>query len=58
MQILDATKIILITFIFSSIIMQVMKKVAVHIGAIDIPRSEEGQPFYLDICFLENKVSK
>lgn len=42
MQILDASKIILVTFICSAIIMEVMKKIAVHIGAIDIPRSEEG----------------
>ena len=42
MQILDACKIILVTFIFSAIIMEVMKKVAVHIGAVDIPRSDEG----------------
>ena len=41
-QLIDASKIILITFIFSAIIMDLMKKVAVHIGAIDIPRSDEG----------------
>lgn len=41
-QILEATKIVLITFLFSSIIMFLMRKIAVHIGAVDIPRSEEG----------------
>ena len=41
-QILEASKIILITFIFSAIIMELMKKVATHIGAIDMPRSDEG----------------
>ncbi len=35
-------KIIIVTFIFSVLIMPVMKKVAHHIGAIDIPRSSEG----------------
>lgn len=41
MQILDACKIVLVTFICSAIIMELMKKVAIHIGAIDIPRSDE-----------------
>lgn len=41
-EVLNAAKIVLVTFIFSSIIMILMKKVAAHIGAIDIPRSEEG----------------
>ena len=41
-QILAASKIVLITFLFSSIIMFLMRKVAVHIGAVDVPRSEEG----------------
>lgn len=41
-QILDASKIVLITFLFSSVIMMLMKKIAVHIGALDIPRAEEG----------------
>lgn len=35
-------KIIIITFLFSVLIMPVMRKVAHHIGAIDIPRSSEG----------------
>lgn len=42
MQILDASKIVLVTFICSALIMEVMKKIAVHIGAVDVPRSEEG----------------
>lgn len=42
MQILDASKIVLVTFICSALIMEVMKKIAVHIGAVDIPRAEEG----------------
>lgn len=41
-QILDASKIVLVTFLFSALIMPVMKKIANHIGAMDIPRSEEG----------------
>ena len=42
MQILDACKIVLVTFICSALIMEVMKKIAVHVGAMDIPRSDEG----------------
>ena len=42
LQILSAARIVLITFIFSAIIMFLMRKVAVHIGAMDIPRSDEG----------------
>lgn len=41
-QILSASKIVLITFIFSSIIMFLMRKIALHVGAIDVPRAEEG----------------
>lgn len=41
-QVLDASKIVLITFLFSAAIMPLMKKIANHIGAMDIPRSEEG----------------
>ena len=40
-EIIDILKIIFITFIFSACIMPLMKKIAIHIGAIDIPRSEE-----------------
>ena len=42
LQILNASKIVLITFLCSAIIMFLMRKVAVHIGAMDVPRSEEG----------------
>lgn len=35
-------KMIIITFIFSVLIMPIMKRVAHHIGAIDIPRNNEG----------------
>lgn len=42
LQILNVSKIVLVTFIFSSLIMILMKKIAVHIGAIDMPRSDEG----------------
>ena len=42
LQVLSASRIVLITFLFSAIIMFLMRKVAVHIGAMDIPRSEEG----------------
>ncbi len=41
-DLLDALKIVLVTFIFSAIIMPIMKMIANHIGAIDIPRKEEG----------------
>lgn len=41
-QILSSLKIVGITFIFSTMIMFLMRKIAVHIGAMDIPRSEEG----------------
>lgn len=43
MQIFNASKIVLTTFIFSSIIMIFMKKIAFHIGAIDKPRDDEEQ---------------
>lgn len=35
-------KIVIVTFIFGVLIMPIMKKVAHHIGAIDIPRNNEG----------------
>ena len=41
-QILDASKIVLVTFLASAILMQLMKKIAKHIDAIDRPRSDEG----------------
>ena len=41
-MIISVSKIVLTTFVFSTIIMFLMRKVAVHIGAVDIPRSEEG----------------
>ena len=41
-QVIEASKIVLVTFICSAIIMYLMRKVAVHVGAMDIPRSEEG----------------
>ncbi len=41
-QLLTASRIILVTFLFSAIIMFLMRKVAVHVGAVDVPRSEEG----------------
>ena len=41
-QILAASKMVLVTFLFSAIIMILMEKVAVHIGAMDVPRSDEG----------------
>ena len=40
-QVLSAAKIVLITFVFSAIIMFLMRRVAIHIGALDIPRSDE-----------------
>ena len=41
-QLLSAIKIVMVTFAFSTIIMFLMRKVAVHINAMDIPTSEEG----------------
>ena len=41
-QILEASKIVLITFLASALIMFLMKKIANHIGAVDVPRTEEG----------------
>lgn len=41
-QILDASKIVLITFLFTAAIIPIMKKIAHHIGALDVPRAEEG----------------
>ena len=41
-QLLSASKIVIITFVFSAIIMFLMRKVAVHVNAMDIPREEEG----------------
>lgn len=35
-------QLVIITFIFSALIMPVMKRIAHHIGAIDIPRKDEG----------------
>ena len=40
-QIISALKIVFTTFIFSAIIMFLMRKVAHHIGALDMPREEE-----------------
>ena len=40
-QVLAASKIVLVTFIFSVIIMFLMRRVAKHIGAMDEPRAEE-----------------
>ena len=42
LQLLNASKIVIITFLFSAIIMFLMRKVAVYIGAVDVPREEEG----------------
>ena len=41
-QILAILKIVVTTFLFSAFIMPVMKRVAHHIGAIDVPRTTEG----------------
>lgn len=41
-DIYNALKIILTTFIFSTLVMFLMRKVAVHVGALDVPRKEEG----------------
>lgn len=41
-DIYSALKIVLTTFIFAAIMMPLMKKTAIHVGALDIPRKEEG----------------
>lgn len=41
-DIYSALKIVATTFLVSAIIMPFMKKIAFHIGAIDVPRKEEG----------------
>ncbi len=41
-DIYSALKIVATTFLVSAIIMPIMKKIAFHIGAIDVPREEEG----------------
>ena len=41
-QLINSVAIVITTFIFSFIIMIFMKKIAFHINAIDVPRSEEG----------------
>ena len=41
-QILDASKIVLVTFLFSAAIMPLMKRIANHVGALDVPSKEEG----------------
>ena len=41
-QIIEILKIVIITFICSALIMPFMKRIAKHIGAMDIPRSDEG----------------
>lgn len=41
-QILDASKIVLVTFLFTALIMPIIKRIAIHVGAIDVPRADEG----------------
>ncbi len=41
-EVLSALKIICVTFVVSVSIMPLMKRIANHIGALDIPRSDEG----------------
>ncbi len=40
-EILETIKIVGVTFLFTAIIMPLMKKIAFHIGAVDVPRSDE-----------------
>ena len=42
LQIIDASKIVLVTFVFSALIMFLMRKIAVHIGSVDVPTNKEG----------------
>ena len=41
-QIIETLKIVITTFLCSALIMPFMKRIAKHIGAMDIPRSDEG----------------
>ncbi len=41
-EIIYALKVVIVTFIFTAAIMPLMKKIAFHIGALDIPNNEEG----------------
>lgn len=41
-EMITSFKMVFITFIVSALIMPIMKKIAHHIGAIDIPRQDEG----------------
>ena len=41
-DIMLALKMVIVTFIFSIFVVELMKRVAHHIGAIDVPRSDEG----------------
>ena len=43
LQLLSASRIVLITFIFSVMVMFLMRKVAVHVNAIDKPTDAEGK---------------
>ena len=40
-DIYDALKIVLVTFLVSALIMPLMKRVAIHVGAVDVPRKKE-----------------
>ena len=41
-DVIDALKIVVVTFMFSALLMPFMIKIAKHVGAIDRPRSDEG----------------
>lgn len=41
-EMITSFKMVFITFVVSALIMPIMKKIAHHIGAIDIPRQDEG----------------
>ena len=51
-QLLSESKIVIVTFIFSAIIMYLMRKVAVHVNAIDKPREEEGIDIFTKLQLL------
>ncbi len=42
-ELLISTEIVLVTFLFSALIMVLMRKVAYHIGAVDVPTEAEGK---------------
>ncbi len=42
-SVIEVIKMVMVTFVCSALIMPIMKRVAHHIGAIDVPRTDEGK---------------